>query len=279
MAEQLKLFEDIINNLGKPKQPTQRQDADAQYAKDDRGNSKGAFKNFVKEDEVVNAESKKMMQYAIERSTEKVKGYPKKEKKFYMNNLATGELEDVNNPGSSLYPPKTRLETMPERIDRIQYQFGESDKKPAHLDNPNIIDYENHKKIPKPFKSDDKSTYPSDRDQKQKLNDWDLVVSTATSPAEKNEVRSILREDYKKTKGKYMSQKELRMIGKHPEQLKPIPISTPAPVVSVPMPVQQQIPVAEIIRRKADENLYRQQQQHDMQYGRGGLAALTRPKK
>ena len=36
------------------------------------------------------------------------------------------------------------------------------------MDNPNIIDYENLEK-PKPF-NNDPSTYPSDRDQKQKLN-------------------------------------------------------------------------------------------------------------
>ena len=232
MAEQEKLFESIIDNLGKPKE------------------TKAA-----------------------------VTATAKKEKPYYMQNLGNGKLEDVNNPGSSLYPTKTRLETMPERIQRIEYQFGSGEKKPAHLDDPNIIDYENNKKIPKPFKSDDKSTYPSNRDQRQKLNNWELIVATANSPAEKKEVREILRKDYKNTRGKYMSSKELRMIGKHPDQLKPIPISTPAPVAVAPRPVQPQIPIEEIIRQRADENLHRQQQQHDMQYGRGGLAALTRPKK
>ena len=65
---------------------------------------------------------------------------------------------------------KPRLETMPERIERIMYEYGEAGaKKPAHYDNKNIITYENKGVPPKKFDAMDKSTYPSDRDQYQRL--------------------------------------------------------------------------------------------------------------
>jgi len=40
--------------------------------------SKGPFKEFIKDSEVSDAEDKKLMQFVIERSNDKVKGYPKK---------------------------------------------------------------------------------------------------------------------------------------------------------------------------------------------------------
>ena len=65
---------------------------------------------------------------------------------------------------------KPRLETMPERIERIMYEYGEAGaKKPAHYDNKNIITYENKGVPPKKFDAMDKSTYPSDKDQYQRL--------------------------------------------------------------------------------------------------------------
>ena len=58
-----------------------------------------------------------------------------------------------------------RVETMSERIERQLYIYGDTDRKPAHYDNPMIVDSENFKQPPKEFKSEDKSTYPADRDQ------------------------------------------------------------------------------------------------------------------
>ena len=42
-----------------------------------------------------------------------------------------------------------------------------------------IVDSENFKKPPKKYRADDPSTYPSNRDQKQKLSTWDLIVDNA----------------------------------------------------------------------------------------------------
>ena len=257
-----KLFENLpILNQGvnKPKARTLEEQSQKQLEKlAVHPESRGTWKKYVKANELAEAEEKKLMQFAIERSTQKVNGYPKKD----------------------YSKPKTRLETDSERIERITYEFGKNNKKPAHYDNPNIIDYDNRMKPPKPYRPDDKSSYPSNRNQKQRLNSWELMLATAKSPQEKRELRDILNKDYKKTRGKYMSPKELRMINKHPDQLKKyeVPIITPTPVPYIAAAVQPEISVEEQIRRNADQKLRQEQVDHDMQYGRGGLAALSRPK-
>ena len=244
--------------------------AQEQYTKDDRGNSKDAFKNFV-------AAGKD--------------GYPpKKEKPFYMHNPKTNTLDDVNKPGlfeqtlnniQKKPAPKVRQENGEERVNRILYEYDDTGKveKPAHYNNPNIVKFENWNKKPKPFRNNDASTFPSDVDQRQKISGWDLILNTAKTPQEKRDVRETLRDHYKSLGPEFLDNKELRMIGKHPDQLKAMiaPIVKPSePVVVAPR--KPQIPIEELIRRKADERLYREQQQHDRAYGKGGLASLTRPK-
>ncbi|HBY70437.1 MAG TPA: hypothetical protein DEG69_23350 [Flavobacteriaceae bacterium] len=244
--------------------------AQEQYTKDDRGNSKDAFKNFT-------APGKD--------------GYPpKKEKPYYMHNPKTNTLDDVNNPGpfeqtlnniQKKPAPKVRQETGEERINRIVWEFDDTGKavKPAHYNNPNIVKFENWKRKPEPFKNDDASTYPSDIDQRQKLSTWDLMVKIAKTPLEKKEIRETLKDHYKKHGPGLMDSKELRMIGKHPDQLKAYITPITKPIVPVVVaPKKPEIPIEELIKRAADEKLYQEQQRHDYEYGRGGLAALSRPK-
>ena len=196
-------------------------------------------------------------------------------KKFVSDN----EKADAENKAVIANAATPRVETNSERIERQLYQFEENVPKPKHYDDPMVIDTENFKQPPKEFKSDDKSTFPNDRDQRQRLSHWDLIVQTATTPLEKREIREVLHRDYKKFKGSNMSDKELRMIGKHPDQLKkfitPVAVPAPAPYVA---PVQPQIPIEELIRQKADANLRQQQMDHDYEFGVGGLASLSRPK-
>jgi len=239
MAEQLKLFEDIIDNLGKPKKPDPTVPTKAEevagmkqlekYAT--QPDSRGAWKKFVSETEKANA-------------------------------------------------PAPRVENITERIERQLYLYEDAPK-PKHYDNPMIVDSENFKKPPKEFKSDDKSTYPADRNQRQRISTWDLMVQTAKTPLEKREIRDVLHRDYKNSKGANMSDKELRMINKHPDQIKKFiaPVVSPTPVPYVAAPVIPQIPIEELIKQRADYKLKLQQQDHDMQFGRGGLAHLLRPKK
>ena len=136
----------------------------------------------------------------------------------------------VRKPGA--VPPKTntikkfkdgskpivRKENLDERIQRMVYQYDgkPNDKPPLHYNNPNIIDEENYGKRPKPFNNNDPSSYPSDRDQRQRISSWDLILDTTIKSGtarEKKEMRKYLRDKYKDpNQRKYFSEKEKRFI-------------------------------------------------------------------
>ena len=126
--------------------------------------------------------------------------------------------------------PKVRQETMTERIERINYEYGDTTvPKPKHYDNPYIVDHENWKQQPRKFDSQDKTTYPSDRDQKQRMSTWDILVEKARldpkDPNSKDTKRMVMKQYYNKDQRKWMGDNELKLIGKHKSQLeKPKPI-------------------------------------------------------
>ena len=72
---------------------------------------------------------------------------------------------------------KFRPETTLERIQRMHHIY-DNGPKPKHFDDPKVIDQENLGKKPKPFNNNDSSSYPSNRDQKQRLSSWDLIFDT-----------------------------------------------------------------------------------------------------
>ena len=167
--------------------------------------------------------------------------------------------------GISKVKPKVRQETSLERIQRFGYE-NSSDatlKKPAHMNNPNIVTFENWGQRPKAFKHEDKSTYPSDMDQRQKMNTWDMLVESAKmDPQDENskDTRRMLMKQYYNKEGlgrEYMNDNELKLIGKHKSQLeKPKaildvssfePLLKPAPTY-VPEP---EVSVEEIINQKS----------------------------
>jgi len=161
--------------------------------------------------------------------------------------------------GISKVKPKVRQETSLERIERFGYE-NSSDatlKKPAHMNNHNIVTFENWGQRPKAFKHEDRSTYPSDKDQQQKMNTWDMLVESAKmDPKDENskETKRMLMKQYYNKKGlgrEYMNDSELKLINKHKSQLekpkpvienpslsfepllKPVPTYVPEPKVSV----------------------------------------------
>ena len=150
---------------------------------------------------------------------------------------------------SSEKHPPLRNETDSERIMRYAFLYEEGEK-PAHYDDPliNKIDtYSDYGKLremaseqqdqtnlktgkpvskefireayPKKFDHYDKENYPSTGRPQGKIATWDLIKKTAKTPFEKKEIRGILHKEYKKDK-KRLEPDELRMIGKHPDQLK-----------------------------------------------------------
>ena len=134
-------------------------------------------------------------------------------------------------------PPKTktiqkfsnggnvREERLDERLERLLYEY-EDGPKPKHYDDPRIIDSENFKRRPVPFNNNDSSTFPSNRNQRQRMNTWELMLETAKdicrAPAE---IRSVLRDAYK-SNPKSLTTQELKMIGQYkspkPVEEKPI---------------------------------------------------------
>ena len=180
--------------------------------------------------------------------------------------------------------PVARKENMNERIQRVIYQYDDQPgiKKPPHYNNPNIIDDENWGKRPEPFNNNDPSTYPSDRDQRQKMSSWDLIMDTAKTPEEKADVRRILNDAYK-SNPKTLTSKELKIIGKHPiQQIKLPEIKIPSTSFHSPTEVQAQSNLPEksldqIIKERADAKLKREQEAYDKEYGVGGIPKILRP--
>ena len=150
---------------------------------------------------------------------------------------------------SSEKHPPLRNETMEERILRYGFLYEEGDK-PDHYDDPlvNKIDtYSDYGKLremasdmqdnsnlkngkpvsrefireayPKKFDHHDKENYPSTGRPQGKIATWDELKQKAKTPFEKREIKDILRREYKKDK-KRLEPDELRLIGKHPDQLK-----------------------------------------------------------
>ena len=123
------------------------------------------------------------------------------------------------------------------------------------MNNPNIVTYENWGQPPKPFKNEDKSTYPSDPDQRQKMSTWSMLVEKARQdPKDENSKdtkRMIMKDYYNKENRQWLGDEELKLIGKHKSQLekpkpiienptlsfepllKPTPRPTPEPEISV----------------------------------------------
>jgi len=150
---------------------------------------------------------------------------------------------------SSEKHPPLRNETMEERILRYGFLYEEGDK-PDHYDDPlvNKIDtYSDYGKLremasdmqdnsnlkngkpvsrefireayPKKYDHFDKENYPSTGRPQGKIATWDELKQKAKTPFEKREIKDILRREYKKDK-KRLEPDELRLIGKHPDQLK-----------------------------------------------------------
>ena len=142
----------------------------------------------------------------------------------YFQKIVKEDEKLFENTLNKIQEPVPRKENLNERIDRMVYQYDSPAgmKKPAHMDNPNIIDEENWAQRPKKYSNDDRSTYPSDRDQRQKLDGWDAILKTSKgSKEDMKQIRETLNRAYK-TDPSSLTKTELKIIGrgKQPEPLK-----------------------------------------------------------
>ena len=195
----------------------------------------------------------------------------------------------VRKPGA--VPPKTntikkfkdgskpivRKENLDERIQRMVYQYDgkPNDKPPLHYNNPNIIDEENYGKRPKPFNNNAPSSYPSDRDQRQRISSWDLILDTTIKSGtarEKKEMRKYLRDKYKDpNQRKYFSEKEKRFISAY----KPPEVTIPK--VDTTILTQNFKPIEQTIEDKIREQQFQkmlEDQRRAKAERQGGLAYL-----
>ena len=195
----------------------------------------------------------------------------------------------VRKPGA--VPPKTntikkfkdgskpivRKENLNERIQRMVYQYDgkPNDKPPLHYNNPNILDEENYGKRPKPFNNNDPSSYPSDRDQRQRISSWDLILDTTIKSGtarEKKEMRKYLRDKYKDpNQRKYFSEKEKRFISAY----KPPEVTIPK--VDTTILTQNFKPIEQTIEDKIREQQFQkmlEDQRRAKAERQGGLAYL-----
>ena len=166
------------------------------------------------------------------------------------------------NKAWGIEKPKLRQETSLERIHRIGYEHSSDAnlKKPEHMSNPNIIKWENWKQPPRKFDSQDKTTYPSDVDQRERMSTWDLYVEKARKfPGDedsKDTRRMLMKQYYNKDQKGMMTDKELKIIGKHKSQLeKPKPIidvSSFEPLIKPHRPSPEpEVSIDEVIKEKA----------------------------
>ena len=142
----------------------------------------------------------------------------------YFQKIVKEDEKLFENTLNKIQEPVVRKETINERTQRLVYQYDRPAgmKKPAHMDNPNIIDEENWAQRPKKYSNDDRSTYPSDRDQRQKLDGWDAILKTSKgSKEDMKQIRETLNRAYK-TDPSSLTKTELKIIGrgKQPEPLK-----------------------------------------------------------
>ena len=142
----------------------------------------------------------------------------------YFQKIVKEDEKLFENTLNKIQEPVVRKETINERTQTLVYQYDSPAgmKKPAHMDNPNIIDEENWAQRPKKYSNDDRSTYPSDRDQRQKLDGWDAILKTSKgSKEDMKQIRETLNRAYK-TDPSSLTKTELKIIGrgKQPEPLK-----------------------------------------------------------
>ena len=162
------------------------------------------------------------------------------------------ESDDLLKRAIQLSPekhPPLRNETDSERIMRYAFLYEDGDK-PEHYDDPLInkidtfsdygklrekaSDMQDHSNLktgkpvskefireayPKKYNHFNKNSYPSTGRPQGQISTWDLIKKTAKTHQEKREIRGILHREYKKDKTR-LEPDELRMIYKHPDQLK-----------------------------------------------------------
>ena len=209
---------------------------------------------------------------------------------------SNGKWREFVEKNKAAEKAKPRQENVIERIDRINYEFGNSKERPKHLDNKSIYSFEDQKIFKNNINK--KPTYPNEatptqvgnlakrleesRQSTGELNTWELMKKTAHTSEEKNELKRILNKQYYKRGPKDMDPEDLKYIGKHKSQIVypeiKIPHVEPDLTNKPTRQPEPRIPIEQTIKILADKRLDREQRAWDHQHGRSGITDLLRPK-
>ena len=156
---------------------------------------------------------------------------------------------------------KPRKETSVERIHRVMWEHGGDKEKPTHLNNKNILTWEDWEKSqelkrPIPFTNDNPDSYLSN--QKETVNNWDKAFKSAQNPQTKKDydtarkVKEVLKSDFKDPqKRKSFSKEEMQLvIGNEVAAPKKFDISNLSSFLNTRKRLYETVPVPRIIEPK-----------------------------
>jgi len=120
------------------------------------------------------------------------------------------------------------------------------------------------------------------RQRTGEMSTWNMLKAAADTPEAKNEIREIIRKDYKDNGPKDMDQDDLKWIGKGKVQTEKIYPKIEVPSVNLNLikrdPPEPEISINQRIKVLADQRLKNEQRAWDYKNGRGGIAEMLRPK-
>jgi len=189
-----------------------------------------------------------------------------KEMKLSVLKDEIGGVQKFDNLNPRSYPSDPEQNRRLKNIDKLEKSLGY-----------------NSQEINVPYKKD----AITDTEIKRRLKNargpstWDLITKTAKTWQEKQDIREIVNQNYKKDP-KSITPDEMKYVDR--DLIKPVKVTEyPEVVLGSPPKVPQTTininskPVEQIVQELADERLVHEQSDWDHRYGKGGITSLKRP--
>ena len=134
-----------------------------------------------------------------------------------------------------------------------------------------------------PYKKDTRTPVQKKRDNynlEKKLknargpSDWDLIKQTATSWQDKQDIREIVNQNYKRDPSS-IDADDRKYVDR--ENIEPVKIFDTTPV-EPELPVKKDQDIREIVKKLADDRRKAELESYDKEYGRGGITEIVRDK-
>ena len=196
-----------------------------------------------------------------------------KEMKLSVLKDEIGGLKKFDNLDRSSYPSDPEQRRRLKNIDRLEKSLG--------YKSPEInIPYKKDTRTPNEKK---KQNFNIEQRLKKARgpSTWDLIKQTANTWEEKQDIRQIINQNYKRDP-KSVDPDEMKYVDR--ENIKPVKI-TDYPEVFVDLPKENPQttinkdprPIEQIVSELANERLIREQRDWDQRYGKFGITGLKRP--